>query len=460
MEHVVEKNPLGTERIRKLLPGFVIPCAIAMLVNALYNIVDQIFIGQGVGPLGNGATTVAFPLTTISLALALMMGQGGASKQNLELGAGNRERSEQAVGNMLVLLAAAGLLLLVVGLFFLEPLLRFFGATPDNLPYAIEYTRIILWGLPFVVVATGFNNCIRADGSPRYAMGSMLTGAIINTVLDPLFILGFKWGLAGAAYATIIGQIVVCLLSLRYIPRFRHIRLDKSKFKVELPLCRQIVSLGVASFGNQISMAVVQIVLNNLMGYYGALSVYGKDIPLACVGIVIKVNMVFFSLIIGVAQGSQPLISYNYGAKKYDRVKETYKTAVFMASMVAVCSFLLFQLLPRQIIALFGEGSAEYYEFAVKCFHILLFATFVNGIQPVTTIFFTSIGRGLKGTFIALTRQILLLLPLLLLFSRLWGIEGILYAMPVADFTAFLIAILFVLREFRNMNRLAATQTA
>ncbi len=446
-------NPLGTVKVTKLLPGFAIPCIIAMLVNALYNIVDQIFIGHGVGYLGNAATNVAFPLSTIAMSVALMMAQGGASKQNLELGAGNKERAEKAVGNMVFMLLLFGLLLFLLSFLFLTPLLYFFGATVEVMPYALSYTGIIIWGLPFVIMSTGLNNTIRADGSPKYSMFCMLIGAVINTVLDPLFIFTFDMGVAGAAYATVIGQVVSCILSLLYLPRYRYITLTKPCFKPEVRLCLKLCALGVASFCNQFAMTIVQIVLNNTMTYYGALSTYGSDIPLACTGIMMKVNMIFMAIVIGIAQGSQPIFSYNYGARRYDRVRETYKAAAVGASTVAVAAFLLLQIFPRQIMNAFGDGSPEYFQFAERLFRVYLFFTFLNGIQPLTTVFFTSIGKALKGTFIALTRQVLFLVPLILLFSYLWGIDGIMYAAPVSDFIAFSLAVLLVRKEFSLMRK-------
>lgn len=447
-------NRLGTEKVSRLLPGFAIPSIIAMLVNALYNIVDQIFIGNGVGYLGNAATNVAFPLSTIALSVALLLGQGGASKQNLELGAGRQERANKTVGNMITMQILFSVVLLVLSLLLLEPMLHLFGSTPDVLPFAMDYTQIIVLGLPFVIISTGLNHSIRADGSPVYSMASMLVGAVLNTILDPLFIFGFHWGMQGAAWATVIGQVAGCIMSALYLPRYKHVKLTKSAFRLDRSICGSICSLGVASFANQLAMCVVQIVMNNSMTYYGALSAYGKEIPLACVGIVMKVNMIFMAVVIGIGQGSQPIVSYNYGARNYKRVRETYLLAALSATLISVVVFVVFQLFPHQIISLFGEGSPAYFRFAERCFRIFLFMTFVNGIQPVTTVFFTSIGKAAKGIFIALTRQIICLVPLILLFPLFWGIDGIMYAAPVADAAAFVLAAIFVYREFQKMRRM------
>ncbi len=452
MENIKE-NPLGWEKIPKLLTKFAVPSIIAMVVNALYNIVDQIFIGNGVGYLGNAATNVAFPFTTIALAVALLLGQGGASKQNLSLGAKDKDTAERAVGSVIFCLIAAGVVICALSLVFLHPLISLFGATPDVYPYAETYSRIIVCGLPFMIAGCGLNNIIRADGSPVYSMMSMLIGAVLNTILDPIFIFVFRWGIAGAAYATIIGQIASFIVSAAYMFRMKNLKLRPEHLRPGAKLIGNIAALGVASFFNQISLTIVQVVMNNAMTVYGAQSIYGSDIPLACAGIMIKVNMIFMAVVIGIAQGSQPIVSFNYGAKNFARVRKTYLTAALTASAVAVLAFLGFQLFPRQIISLFGEGSEEYFAFSEKCFRIYLFMTFLNGIQPVTTVFLTSIGKGIKGMFIAVTRQLLFLVPLIIIFPIFWGIDGIMYSAPVADVIAFVLALLFVFWEFGDMRR-------
>ncbi len=449
------ENPLGSEKIGNLLLKFAVPSIVAMLVNALYNIVDQIFIGQGVGYLGNAATNVAFPLTTISLAISLLLAQGCAAKQNLELGAGRREVAERAVGNMIIMAVFFGLLFFAVTSIFMRPMLSFFGATDEVMPLSAEYVRIILFGLPFSMISTGMNATIRADGSPMFAMLSMLAGAIINTILDPIFIFVFKWGMAGAAYATIAGQIISCFIVVSYVRRYKHITITRACFRVDFSLCRVIIALGVASFTNQISMSVVQIVLNKSMTHYGELSRYGSAIPLACAGIVSKATMIFFAVMIGIAQGSQPIISFNYGAKKYERVKRAYMCAVRAASIAAGVAFVVFQLFPYQIAALFGkDGGTEYFELVIMFFRVNLMMIFLNGVQPVTGTFFTSIGKAFKGTFVSLTRQLLFLLPLIVVLPMFFGIEGILYAAPIADAFAFIVAVLLVRKEFNNMSSL------
>ena len=304
-------NPLGYAPVGSLIAKFAIPAIISMLVNALYNIVDQIFIGQGVGMLGNAATNIAFPVTTISTAAALLLGIGGASNYNLEMGAGNERKASQIAGSALTTLIVIGVSITMGILLFLHPLLIFFGATDNVMPYATDYISIIAVGLPFFTLSVGGNHLIRADRSPTYSMMCTLTGAIINTILDPLFIFGFKWGIKGGAWATVIGQMISAFLVILYFAKFRNMYLDRSMLKPQLKLLKAIVSLGLAACINQIAIAAVQIVMNNILRYYGSVSVYGSDIPIACVGIVSKVNMVFLSICIGISQGCQPIWGFN-----------------------------------------------------------------------------------------------------------------------------------------------------
>lgn len=293
---------------------------------------------------------------------------------------------------------------------------------------------------------------VRSDGSPRYSMACMLSGAVINTILDPLFIFHFHMGMAGAALATVLGQMVSGSMVLAYLLRFRTVRLKKRDFVLSGEKCLCIVRLGMSDLLNQLAMMLVQIVLNNTMTYYGAFSLYGKEIPLACAGIISKVGMVFFSFIIGISQGMQPIVGFNYGAKKYGRVMQTYRLGLLAATAVSVCGFLCFQLFPRQIIGLFGSGSDSYFQFAERYFRIYMFATFLNGIQPVTSKFFSSIGKAPKGVILALTRQVLFLLPLILILPVFWGIDGVMFAGPIADTAAAVFSLLFILREFRELR--------
>lgn len=447
-----EQNPLGTAPVGGLIGKFAIPAIISMLVSALYNIVDQIFIGQGVGMLGNAATNVAFPVTTIATALALLLGIGGASNYNLEMGAGREKKASSIAGTALSTLVITGVILAVAVLLFLRPLLSLFGATTDVMPYAVDYLGITAVGLPFYALSIGGNHIVRADRSPTYSMTCVLTGAIINTILDPLFIFGFGWGIKGAAWATVIGQVVSGILVVIYFGKFRKMYLEMSMLKPSSECLKAIISLGMASCINQIAMAIVQIVLNNILRYYGGLSVYGSDIPIACVGVISKVNQVFMAICIGISQGCQPIWGFNYGAKKYDRVRLAYRYSVIACTAIATVFFLCFQLFPHQIVSIFGTGSDLYFQFAERYLKIFMFMTFANGIQPMSSGFFTSIGKAKLGIVMSLTRQVLFLMPLIVAFSLIMGIDGVMYAGPIADAAAFVLAILFARRELVAMK--------
>ena len=448
------ENPLGSEPASSLLRRFAIPSVIAMLVSALYNMVDQLFIGHSIGVLGNAATNVAFPLSMVCTSIGLLCGIGGAANFNLCMGRREPEHAKSYVGSAISMLAILGVILCVAVQLFLRPMMLLFGATPDVIDYACTYTRITSIGFPFLIVTIGGSNLIRADGSPKFSMLCNLVGAIVNTILDPLFIFVFHMGMAGAALATITGQILSFALVVFYLRGFKTLPLSLSDLKPNMACWARIAALGATPAFNQVAMMVVQIVMNNTLTHYGSNSVYGSDIPLACAGIISKVNMLFFSFVIGISQGLQPIVSFNFGAQKYDRVKDAYKKAVFAATAISIVAFLCFQLFPRQIIGIFGSGSEEYLHFAERYFRIFLFFTFLNGIQPVSSNFFTSIGAPKKGIFLSLTRQIIFLLPLLLIFPYLFGIDGVMYTAPIADLAAASVSIVMVVREFKIMAEL------
>ena len=451
-ENIQDENPLGIAPVGGLIRKFAIPAIISMLVSAMYNIVDQIFIGQGVGMLGNAATNVAFPVTTIATALALLLGIGGASNYNLEMGAGREKKASGIAGTALSSLVISGAVLCVIVLLFLKPLLTLFGATKDVMPYAVDYTGITALGLPFYILSVGGNHVVRADRSPTYSMACVTAGAVINTILDPLFIFGFGWGIKGAAWATVIGQVVSGILVVVYFWKFRKMYLEKSMLKPKFSYLKAVAALGLASCINQIAMALVQIVLNNILRYYGAASIYGSDIPIACVGVISKVNQVFMAICIGISQGCQPIWGFNYGAEKYSRVRQTYRYSVTACTIIATGFFLCFQLFPHQIVGIFGTGSDLYFQFAERYLKIYMFMTFANGIQPMSSGFFTSIGKAKLGVVMSLTRQVLFLLPLIVIFPLFMGIDGVMYAGPIADAAAFALAIIFARRELMKMK--------
>ena len=445
---------LGTRPIGGLMLEFAVPSIIAMLVTAVYNIVDQIFIGQAIGTLGNAATNIAFPLAMSCTALGLLFGIGGAANFNLHMGKRDYENAPFFIGNAVVMLILSGAVLFLIVELLLTPMLKLFGSPEDVLPYAAEYVRTLAVGFPFVILTIGGGHIIRADGSPNMTMICNLSGAVINIFLDAFFILVLGLGMFGPAAATVIGQVFSGILVILYIRRFKTLPLKRKHFVPSPAVVLQTASLGTASCTNQLAMMIVQVVLNNSLKYYGSMSVYGEAIPIACAGIVMKVNQIFLAVVIGIAQGSQPIESFNYGARNYARVRTTYMMALIAAAVVSFSSFILIQLFPRNILDLFGNGSEEYYVFGVRFFRIFLFCTWANCIQPVTSQFFASVGKPKKGMFVSLTRQILFLLPLLIVLPVFFGIDGIVFAGPFADLLAAIVAALMVRFEFSDMHRL------
>ncbi len=452
MNQISQENPLGSKPVGQLLRKFAVPSIVAMLVNALYNMVDQIFIGHSIGELGNAATNVAFPLTTSCTALALLFGIGAASAFNLSMGRGEKEKALYYIGNAAVLMFGSGVVLFLIAELFLDPMLIFFGSPENVLDLAKEYVRIVAIGFPFMILTSGGAHLVRADGSPSYSMVCNLTGAILNTILDPIFIFGFDMGMTGAALATIIGQIISAGMVFHYLRHYKAGSFKKEHLRPSPTVAGYAMSLGMAQCFNQLAMMVVQIVMNNSLTHYGALSVYGESIPLACAGIINKVGFIFFAFCIGIAQGMQPIASFNYGAKQFGRVKKVIFMSLSAGQVICIIAFVMFQLIPRQIISLFGNGSEMYFAFAERYFRIYLFFTFINNLQPMTSTFFSSIGKPKKGTFLALTRQIIFLLPLLLILPLFMGIDGIMYAGPVADLLAAVISGCFLTVELRKMG--------
>ena len=445
-------NPLENESVGKLIAKYSVPAIISSLVSSIYNIVDQIFIGQSLGAAGNAATNVAFPLVLIMAAVSMTYGAGASSAFSLYLGEGRKDKAAKIVGNSMFLIVFSGILLGILSLIFIRPLMIGFGGRGQVLEYAVEYTRIIAIGTPFALLGSGASQLIRADGSPRYAMAATLSGAVLNCVLDPVFIFGLHMGMRGAAYATIIGQAVSAVMIVAYFWKFQSVQLKVRDFILSGWSAIRILSLGVSAGANQVAITLVQIVMNNTLGHYGELSQYGRDIPLACVGVISKVSVIFNSCVFGISQSTQPIIGFNYGAQNYHRVRETFKKAAIIVTVISVAAFLSFQIFPRQIISIFGEGDALYYEFALKYFHIFLFCTFMNGIQILASNFFPSIGKGGKGMLVSLSRQVFFLLPLILIFPLLWGIDGVLWAGPIADGAAGILAVWLVYREMRKLK--------
>ena len=447
-----EENILGKEKIGKLIQKFSIPCIISMLVNSLYNIVDQIFIGQGVGYLGNGATNVVFPLVMIGLAFSLMFGDGASAYLSLKLGEKKKKEAEAGIGNGILISTVVSILFCIITLIFLPQFLKLFGCTENLKSYAMTYGTIIAIGFPFSMIGTTLNSIIRADGSPRYSMISMVVGAVLNTILDPIFIFVLDQGVAGAAIATVISQFVTFLLNVIYIKRFKTIKISKKSFKFNIHVCKKISTLGISSFITQMSFVCVVTVENNLLGKYGAESKFGAEIPITVLGIVMKISQILNSIIIGIAAGSQPILGYNYGAQKFDRVKETLKIVLGSSLIISTIAFILFQTIPHKLILIFGSGDTNYMEFACLSFRTYLLLCICNGLQIPSGIFFQAIGKSIKSAILSLSRQIVILIPSMIILSHIFGIMGVLYAGPVADGLAFIIAAILLLKEYKNLK--------
>ena len=451
----MEQLNMGTEKIGKLLRKFAIPCIISMVVNALYNMVDQIFIGWGVGYLGNGATNIVFPIVVICLAFSLMFGDGTSSYLSLRLGEKKQKEAEKGVGSGITVGAMVSIFLCVIVLIFLPQLLNLFGCTESLREYALKYGRIIAIGIPFMMTGIILNSIIRADGSPKYSMISMVSGAVLNIILDPIFI--FDWGLnmgvEGAALATILSQFVTFLLNVLYIKKFKTIKLTKETFKPDFNIARKVAMLGISSFITQMAVVVVITVQNTIFKQYGVFSKFGSEIPITVLGIVMKINQILNSIIIGISVGSQPIVGFNYGARKFDRVKKTLKIVLALSFTVSTVAFVLFKTIPEQLIGLFGSGDELYNEFACITFRQFLMLTIFNGIQISSGIFFQAIGKPSKSAFLTLSRQILFFTPVAIILAKFYNVMGVIYAGPVSDALAFCIAAILLVREMKNLGK-------
>ncbi len=435
---------LGEEKIGKLMLRFSIPCILSLLVASLYNMVDQVFIGHGIGYLGNGATNVVFPITVIALAIALMIGDGCAAFLSLCQGKGDSEQAHRSVGNSITVIVVIGLLLTLLFACFKEQILWGFGATENNIEYAREYFRYLIIGIPFYMFGNAINSIIRADGSPKFAMMSTFAGCIINLILDPLAIFVLHWGMMGAAVATILGQIVTAILGIFYLTRPKSFRLKKESFIPKASVLKGVLPLGISSFLTQLSIVIIMAVMNNVMVHYGALSKYGADIPMTVVGIVMKVFQIVVAFVVGIAAGCQPIIGYNYGAGKLDRVRELTKKMILAEIVIGVISMLAFQLFPPQIISIFGWGDALYHEFAALAFRIYLGGIILCCVQKSASIFLQALGKPVMSTLLSLLRDFILIVPLTLLLPVKFGVVGTLAAGPIADIVAFIVTVIMM----------------
>lgn len=435
-------DTLGTEKISRLIVRFALPTVISLVINSLYNMVDQVFIGQDVGYLGNAATNVILPLNTMHMAILMMIGDGAAAFMSLNMGRGDPEKAARGIGNAVTLTVVVGILYTVLCEVFMVPLCRFFGATDNSMPYALEYGRIIAMGYLFASINTAFGSMIRADGRPNESMYGLLIGCVTNLILDPLFIFVFDMGVAGAAWATVIGQVLNAAYYVLCMFRFRTFRFKKEHFALKWEISSRVRILGTSSFILQAALVLVMATMNNALVKYGALSKYGPDIPMAALGVTMKVSQLVTQVAVGIATGIQPVYGYNYGCGKYDRVKRTYKLALAVSTVFLTAALAVFQLFPEAIIRLFGQESELYMQYAVKCFRIYLLGTFMVGANCVTGVFFQSIGKSMQSALLSLSRQIVLLVPGLIILGALTGVEGLLWAGPISDIAAGILSLI------------------
>lgn len=446
------ENILGTEKIGKLLMKFAIPGIISMVVNSLYNIIDQIFIGQGVGYLGNGATSVVFPMSTFAMAFALMFGDGAAAYMSLKLGEKKEEDAAKGTAAGIIGFIGIGTIIAVLYLIFMKPLCRIFGASDGILPYAIQYGTITTLGLPFCAICAGGSSIIRADGNPRFNMIGLFTGTIINIILDPIFIFVCHWGVAGAAWATILGQFANAILNLWYFARkMKTVKLNRYIWKKAQHYLGKVSRLGISSFISQMAMVVAIALRNNILVSYGAKSKYGADIPVTTLGITMKTFSILMSIVIGLSAGAQPIFGYNYGSGKYDRVKKTFKLVAVISTIICTVAFLFAQFKPMAIISIFGSESDIYNEFAVKCMRIYLMLIPTAGIQIMSGIFFQALGFPAQSSIISLSKQIIFQIPLTILFPIFWGVEGVLWTGPASDVLALITTIILLFIYWKKM---------
>ena len=460
MEVKQEIQALGQEKISKLLLKFSIPCVMGLLISALYNIVDQIFIGNSeLGFLGNAATGVSFPVICIANAFAWCVGDGAASFLSICAGRKDSDRAHKCVGTGITVTVLISLALLLICEIFAQPLMALFGASDQTLDMAVEYFRIVAAFFPFYLLLNVMNSMIRADGSPTYAMIAMLTGAITNIILDPVFIFLLKWGIAGAAWATVIGQSASFAVCMVYFRKPKTFHLTRRSFVPNMDVLRSMVSLGGATFIAQMSIVVMSVVCNMTLAHYGLLSKYGPDIPISVFSIQTKVYTVVCNIVTGVVLGGQPIFGFNYGAGNLARVRQTYSLVLRTTLIVGISAVLLFELWPQGVIAIFGSGNALYQEFAVKTFRIYLSLTVVTCLVKMTAVFFQSIGQSANAMIASLVRDILCFTPVALILPAVLeksapgsGINGILLAAPISDLVALVVVLALTVPFFRRLK--------
>lgn len=455
---------LGKDKINKLILSFSIPCVISMLINSIYNIVDQIFIGKGVGTLGNAATNVIFPLIIIFNAVAGLIGNGAAANLSLKLGEKNKKATAKSIGQAVSLTIILSIVISGIAYIFLPQLVYLFGCTESVYKYAVDYGRIIVIGAPFMLIYSSFSSIIRADGSPKYSMIMLVIGAIINIILDPIFIFGFDMGVKGGALATIIGQIVSFVIAIIYLFKIKSVKLTKNDFKLDKDVFR-ILALGISSFITQATILVLFIFMNNILTKLGANTKFGADIPLSVYGVISKINSLYISTVLGISIGSQPIIGFNYGAGNKFRVKETIRKVLIINFIIGIIFNLLFVLFPKQITGIFISSNDVSYnlfmEFAVLMCHSFLLVISLNALEMTTSIVIQSLGNVVKSTAVTFIRQIILLIPISLILAFVFnkGIYGVLYAGCIADVLCFIITIFIIKSEYKKLGKEVINET-
>ena len=454
---------LGTERIGKLMRQYAIPCIISLLVGALYNIVDQIFIANAsyLGSYGNAANTVVFPLTVVALAIAVMIGDGCCAFVSMALGRNEADKARRSVGNAVVLSVAGSLVLTAIYLVFADGIIAMFGGTvnEETFHHAQEYFFYITLGIPFYMFGQAMNPVIRADGNPKFAMISTLAGAVINIILDPVFIFVFKWGMMGAAVATVIGQVATALLAVWYLLHMKVIRPAKTDYALSGSVCGRMLTLGITSFLSQISLVAAMAAINNMLRKYGALdAVFGQaqyaQIPMAVVGIVMKFFQIVISIVVGMAAGCIPIVGYNMGAGKTLRVRDLFTRLLVAEALVGAVALVLAEGFPRQLIAIFGAAneSSYYTAFAVKAFRTYLCMMILACVNKACFIFLQAVGKALASTLLSMFREVVFGVGFALLLPVFFGLDGVLYSMPVSDILTFVISAIIIMKTFRELN--------
>ena len=455
---------LGKDKINKLILSFSIPCVISMLINSIYNIVDQIFIGKGVGTLGNAATNVIFPLIIIFNAVAGLIGNGAAANLSLKLGEKNKKAAAKSIGQAVSLTIILSVVISCIAYIFLPQLVYLFGCTESVYKYAVDYGRIIVIGAPFMLIYSSFSSIIRADGSPKYSMIMLVIGAIINIILDPIFIFRFNMGVKGGALATIIGQIVSFVIAIIYLFKIKSVKLTRNDFKLDKDVFR-ILALGISSFITQATILVLFIFMNNILTKLGANTKFGADIPLSVYGVISKINSLYISTVLGISIGSQPIIGFNYGAGNKSRVKETIRKVLIINFIIGIIFNLLFVLFPKQITGIFISSNDASYnlfmEFAVLMCHSFLLVISLNALEMTTSIVIQSLGNVVKSTAVTFIRQIILLIPISLILAFVFnkGIYGVLYAGCIADVLCFIITIFIIKSEYKKLGKEVINET-